>query len=155
MVRFLLDMFCPLEWWLVKFHALYSFQSSMILYYSFCLQISNSNCRYLFRVSKLLGIHWFKPQFCQLIVKGFHKGCVGMLVFCCRSLNIKIVFFKELCHFIFKLRRIITLKYLGIFKHATLFIDCFQHKCNFLDFLVLKSLVTLYLDATSMPVKIY
>ena len=33
-----------------------------------------------FRVLKLLSIHWFKQQFCQLFVKSFHKGLMGMLI---------------------------------------------------------------------------
>ena len=54
-----------------------------------------------------------------------------MLVFRCCPSNINIVFFKELFHFFLKLKPIILLKYLGIFKHATLFIDFFQRKYNF------------------------
>ena len=107
----------------------------------------------LFQGLEALRHLWFKQQFFQLFVKGFHKGCMSILVFRCRFLDINIMFFKQLCHFIFKFRPIITLKYLGIFKHATFVIDCFQHKFNFAWFFGPKG--SLYLDATSTPVKIY
>ena len=104
---------------------------------------------------KLYQVHRFKQQFYELLVKDFHKGWMRMLLFPCPSSNISIVFFKQLCHFIIKLRPIVTLKCLRIFKHATLFIDGFQHKCNFAWFFRSKGQATLYLDATSMPVRIY
>ena len=74
-------------------------------------------------VLKLLKIHRLKQHFCQLFI-------MGVLVFCCSYSNIDFVFFKQLCHLTFKLRPIITLKYLWVLKHATFVIDCFQHKCN-------------------------
>ena len=114
-----------------------------------------SNCRYFFRVLKLLSIHQLKLQFCQLFVKSLYKGCMGMLIFRCCFSNINFVFFKQLYHFIFKFWSIITLEGLGIFEHATLFIDFFQNKCSFAWFLVLRGLATLYLDVTSIPVNTY
>ena len=134
---------CWILCWIFSDHRRYCIVHPL---YSF-IQIFNPNCRYFFRVLKLLGIHRLKQQFCQLFVKSFYKGCVSMLVFCCRSWNISIVFFKQLCHLTFKLTPIITLKYLGIFKITT--------DATLLDFSVLRALVTLYLDATSTPLNIY
>ena len=51
---------------------------------------------------------------------------MSMLVCRCCPSNINIIFFKQLCHIIFKLRPIITLKYL---------LDWFQHKYNVAWFL--------------------
>ena len=53
----------------------------------------------------------------------------------------------------FQLRPVITLKYLPIFKHATLFIDCFRHKCNFAGYFGPKEPSDF--NATLMPVKIF
>ena len=59
-------------------------------------------------------------------------------MFCCHPSNISIVCFKQFSHFTFKLRPIITSKYLGIVKHATVLIDRLQHKQNFAWFFGLK-----------------
>ena len=70
------------------------------------------------------GANWLPSRFrvkqllFQLSVKYFHKNCVSVLIFCCCSLNVNIVFFKQLYHITFKLRPIITLKYLWLFHHA-------------------------------------
>ena len=61
-----------------------------------------------FRDLKLLSIHRRRYMFSQLFVKGFHKDCVSLFVSCSCSLNINIVFFKQLCQFTFKNRPIIT-----------------------------------------------
>ena len=84
----------------------------------------------MFRVLKLLSIHQFKQQFCQLFVKGFYKSPMGVLIFCCCSSNLGVVFFKQLCHFVFRFLPIIALKRLWVRKHTYLFIDGFQHKCS-------------------------
>ena len=76
----------------------------------------------LFRVLKFFCIHGIKQLFCQHFVKSFYKCCVSVLIICSYSSNINIVFFKQLCHITFKLRPIITLKHLWIFKNTTLFI---------------------------------
>ena len=110
----------------------------LFISYNF-IQIFDPNCGNVFRVLELLGMHRLKHQFCQLFVKGFHKGCVSVLVFCCYSRNINVVFFKQLCHSTFKFRPIITLKHPWVIKHTTLFIDCFQYKCNLICFLGPKS----------------
>ena len=92
----------------------------LIVYNS--IQNFNPNFRYVFRVLKLFSTHQLKQLFYQLFVRGLHKGRMGVLVFCCCCSNIRTVFFRQLCHFFFKLRSIITLKYLLILKHVTLLI---------------------------------
>ena len=92
----------------------------LIVYNS--IQTFNPNFRYVFRVLKLFSTHQLKQLFYQLFVRGLHKGRMGVLVFCCCSSNIRTVFFRQLCQFFFKLRSIITLKYLWILKHVTLLI---------------------------------
>ena len=72
------------------------------------VKIFDLNYQYVLKLFKFLSIHGLKQLFYQLLVKGFHKSCVSVLVFC--SLNVTIVFFKQLSHFTFKLRPIITLK---------------------------------------------
>ena len=68
--------------------------------------------------------------------------------FCCCSLNVNIVCFEKLCHINFKLKSVITLKYLWVFKRTTFVIYCFQHKYNLNELLVLRAQATFYLDAT-------
>ena len=70
------------------------------------------------------------------------------------SSNVRTVFFKQLCHITFKIRPIIVLEYLWVFKHTTLLMYCFQHKWNLTCFLGPKSFSNLYLDTTSTPVNI-
>ena len=86
--------------------------------------------RHFFMVLEFLGIHRFKQQMFQHFVTTFHRGRMGMPVFCCCSSNINIVFFKELCHFTFKLLTVINLENLGIFERTTFLINCSQHRYN-------------------------
>ena len=107
----------------------------------------------LFQGLEAISIHWLKQQFCQLFVKGFHKDCMGVLIFRCCSSNLNVMFFKQLCHFVFKLWSIIALEYLWVLIRATVFVVASNTNATSPHFLVLKGLQTLYFDALSMLVK--
>ena len=55
----------------------------------------------------------------------------------------------------FKLRSIITLKYLWVFKHITFVCIVSNTKATALAFLVLRTLATLHLDNASTPTNVY
>ena len=67
--------------------------------------------------------------FPDTLLKAFTKTfCAGMLLFFCCFSNIGIMFFKQLCHITLKLRPIITLKYLVVFKCTTFITYCLQRR---------------------------
>ena len=132
-------MFCLVKQCLVKLHPLTSFH---INHRQYCIvqfvhnfsQIFDPNFRYFFRLLEVLGIHWFKQQILQLFVRSFHESRMSMLVFCCCSSNINIMFFKQLRHLALELRTVINLDGLGIFERVTFLTDCLQYKCNLARF---------------------
>ena len=127
----------------------------LILFTSYHVQIFNPNFRYFFRVLLLLRIHGLKQLFLQHFVKSFIKRCMIMLVFCFCSSNVNIGFFKQLCRITFKLRLIISLKDLWVFKHTALLIYSFQLKYDLNCFVGRKSFSDVYLNVTSSLVRMY
>ena len=68
--------------------------------------------------------------FANSLLNVFTKPVWMFLHFFCCSSNANLVLFKQCYHITFKLRLIVTLKYLCVFKHTTLLIYCFQNKWN-------------------------
>ena len=128
----------------------------MILCCLSCLQCCSSfyqNCPSYFRVLRLLSIHRLKQLFCHIFVKSFYRRYMNLVEFFC-CLRMLILCFAS-SHITFKIKPIILLKYLWVFKHVVLFICCFQHKCNLTCFHGVRALVILYLCTTSTPVNMY
>ena len=96
-------------------HAIHRWFCVVHLFYN-VVQIFNPNFQYPFRVLKFLSILRLKWQFCQLFVKAFRKRFVRAVVFCCCSSNLKIVFFKQICHIIFELKSHFHTEILWVFK---------------------------------------
>ena len=129
----------------------------MILCCSSCLQccpIYQIKLSIFFQGLGPSSIHLLKQLLCQLFVKRFHQSCVSVLTFYCSSSKVNIIFPKRLYHIGFKLRLIMKLKYLYIFKDTAVLLYCFRHKLNLTCFIDSESSSDLILDAISTPLNV-